>query len=875
MVSILPTLIIGLFGLVGAQNTYVVDVTDPTYVYNGNINSETGPGSIWQLDLSPGEHKVEFNGDIDLDQIRLTSNSDVSSLDFTYHGGTLHLNNYLRIDHSAASGPLTLRLTGDIFDLFEVNQDVNIYGVPGQNNTAYINFSNYSSILTNFWNINVTFHSDFINMNLLDIRHSNVIIDGDFFAQEIYVLSSVLWLDGKFTNYINSEYLVLDQNINIDPVGNVVVINDAVYSEYPDMQLLHFVSSTIHIAFVTDIKSISYDGIDDLLQDRWIVETETGNFAFIFDQRDKMTRENFLIENITVNKNGTDHVLNAIRYQFIAPPPITTTVTKDGTVETDLISYYLTPISGYSPIFRTGANTYIYTLTANETYSQPSETTAIVTKEDTTETDVISFFPTVGSDGKTHTGSTTYTLLDSSSKVESSSTTDPETYSQPPATTATVDLSSTTVTEEISFYPTVGTDGKTQTGSTTYTLSDNTTSMSESATPLPASTILETDIVSDNQTIHEVVIESGYTDSDGHIATTTWTELTMDMVDADPVYLSSSMMSSINESSTSGTESYMQPSPSTVIVTKSSTTETDVISYFPTVGTDGKTHTGTTTYTLSDNTTSMSESVTPMPATTILETDIVSDNQTIHEVVIVSGYTDSDGHIVTTTWTELTMNMVDADPVYTSSSMMLFANSSITSGGEAYTQPPETTTTVTVNDTTETIVITYCPIVGSDGKTHTSTSKSTMCDSHIYTQPPVTTATVTKEDGIVETVVVSCYPTVGSDGKTHTCSSKSTMSNEAKPTSVMTSGSNNGASGSGSGSNAGASGSDSGSNTGSGSHVSNAGTSGVHSGASSPGIVLQSIATQATVNSIQYEASGSTTVSNILFAAMMILLHMF
>ncbi|KAL3235347.1 hypothetical protein RNJ44_00106 [Nakaseomyces bracarensis] len=783
MVTILPTLIIGLFGLVSAQDTHVVDISEPSYVYNGNIDSDTGPGDTWELNLLPGAQSVEFNGDISLvNAFIVTGSPGVSSLDFTYHGGKITLgdanNGHLfQVNNTKGDGPLTAILTGD--ELNSYYPAVNILGAVGQKNTLFMDFKNFTSSQASIANIEATFHG-YPNIGTFNLYNSTAYIDTENYINNVFLSSSSVWFDGKFelsgTNTSSASSLlgIFYDYARFD--RQVAVIDDTVPDQTKYIAVNNIDLSAIrgfknnYIAFVSDILSTTFVPSGFLVNDPapfLIVETAHGNFYLgLYATVNTLNPNSFVIEDITVNKNGTDHVVHAIRVvnAFYEPPEKTTTVTKSSTTETDVISYF--PTVDTNGKTRTGSTT--YTLSDTQTYSQPPVTTATVTKDSTTETDVISYFPTVGSDGKTHTGSTTYTLMDRSSKADSSSK-----------------------------------------------------------------------IESSSMVVSSSKVES------------------------------SSMYES---SSTSNTETYSQPSESTAYVTKNSTTETDVISYFPTVDSDGKTHTGSTTYTLSDNTTSMSESVTALPATTILETDIVSDNQTIHEVVIESGYTDSDGHIATTTWTELTMDMVDADPVYLSSSMVPFTNSSITnssitSGSDAYTQPPVTTTTVTVNDTTETIVITYCPIVGSDGKTHTSTSKSTVCNNDMYTQPPVTTATVSKEGGVIETVVVSCYPSVGSDGKTHTGSSVSTLSNGAKPTSGITSGSSGSSVSSASGSH---SGPNAGSNAGS---QSNLASSGTHSASFTSGVALQSTSPHATVNSVQYAASGSTTVNSMLLAAMMVLLQ--
>ncbi|KAL3238661.1 uncharacterized protein RNJ42_00098 [Nakaseomyces bracarensis] len=489
---------------------------------------------------------------------------------------------------------------------------------------------------------------------------------------------------------------------------------------------------------------------------------------------------------------------------YSQPPETTATVDKGSTTETDVISYF--PTVGTDGKTHTGTTT--YTLVDTDTYSQPPETTATVDKGSTTETDVISYFPTVGTDGKTHTGTTTYTLVDT------------DTYSQPPETTATVDKGSTTETDVISYFPTVGTDGKTHTGTTTYTLGDHSSSKA-GVTPLPIVTILETDIVSDGNTIHEIVLGSGYTESDGQIATSTWTELTMDMVDSNPLFLSPSEMASANESSSTDVESYSQPPATTATVDKGSTTVTEGISYFPTVGTDGKTHTGTTTYTLVDNNSDNNTDTYSQPPATTATVDKGSTTVTEGISYFPTVGTDGKTHTGTTTYT-LVDNNSDNNT-------------------DTYSQPPATTATVDKGSTTVTEGISYFPTVGTDGKTHTGTTTYTLVDNNsdnntdTYSQPPATTATVDKGSTTV-TEGISYFPTVGTDGKTQTGSSTYTLSNDVLPTSGMNSNSNTGSNAGSSGSGSSGSGSNSGSNSGSGSSGSSgSGSSGSNSGSDASG----------------------------------------
>ncbi|KAL3235351.1 hypothetical protein RNJ44_00110 [Nakaseomyces bracarensis] len=51
MVNIVPTILFGLCGLVSAQTTHVVNITNSSFIQSGNFNSN--PADSWELDLNP------------------------------------------------------------------------------------------------------------------------------------------------------------------------------------------------------------------------------------------------------------------------------------------------------------------------------------------------------------------------------------------------------------------------------------------------------------------------------------------------------------------------------------------------------------------------------------------------------------------------------------------------------------------------------------------------------------------------------------------------------------------------------------------------------------------------------------------------------
>ncbi|KAL3229839.1 some similarities with uniprot [Nakaseomyces bracarensis] len=465
---------------------------------------------------------------------------------------------------------------------------------------------------------------------------------------------------------------------------------------------------------------------------------------------------------LTTNTVGTDSKTTPVNIIIIEtptytptysePPAYTTTLVDEAnsSSETDVVSFF--PTLGSDGKTHTATTTYPWSDT--DAYSEPSPSTTVVTKDSTTETDVVSYFPTLGSDGKTHTGSTTYTVVDTDS------------FSEPPAYTTTLvdEANSSSETDVVSFFPTLGSDGKTHTGSTTYTVVD-TDSFSE---PSPSTTV----VTKDSTTETDVVSYFPTLGSDGktHTGSTTYTVVDTDSFSEPPAYTTTLVDEANSSSETdvvsffptlgsdgkthtatttypwSDTDAYSEPSPSTTVVTKDSTTETDVVSYFPTLGSDGKTHTGSTTYTLA-NTDTFSE---PSASTTV----ITSGSSTETDVISYFPTVGSDGktHTGATTYT--------------------LANT------DTFSEPSASTTVITSGSSTETDVISYFPTVGSDGKTHTGATTYTLANTDTFSEPSASTTVITSGSS-TETDVISYFPTVGSDGKTHTGSTTYTLGNNS------------------------------------------------------------------------------------------------
>ncbi|KAH7585572.1 hypothetical protein J7298_02536 [Nakaseomyces glabratus] len=435
---------------------------------------------------------------------------------------------------------------------------------------------------------------------------------------------------------------------------------------------------------------------------------------------------------------------------YSQPPVVTTTVTEDdGSSKTVVISY--SPSEGEDGVTRTGTTT-ISTITAS---GEADYTTTIDKGNGDFETDLVSHITTKDSDGKPTTITTTIPLKPSDAGEADYTT--------------TIDKGNGDFeTDLVSHITTKDSDGKPTTITTTIPLKPSDAGEADYTTT----------ITSDGHTITEVVSHITTTDSDGNTVTYTTTMASFDQVD-DGVYTSA--------------PPYSQPPVVTTTVTEDDgSSKTVVISYSPSEGEDGVTRTGTTTvstitpgeadYTttidkgngefetdlVSHITTKDSDGKPTTIITTVTLTEepdytsvFVSDGHTITAVVSHVTTTNDIGQTVTTTVTVMSYDQVD-EGVYTSA--------------PAYSQPPVTTTTVSADTATATVVISYFPSIGDYGVTRTGTT--TVSTVSVGGEADYTT-TVDRGNGSTETDVISHITTTDSNGNPTTITT--TITNAPAP----------------------------------------------------------------------------------------------
>ncbi|KTA95787.1 hypothetical protein AO441_000315, partial [Nakaseomyces glabratus] len=591
-------------------------ISDPTYVYNGDINV---PDAGYILNTGGIAKEITVNGNINVAtyfSVVSAGHTGGPGYFFTYHGGSISVpGNGMEISNNQATGPSTIVMTGDSFTGRGF-----VFSTPvKQGSTAYLDFGSIDveeSKIYDFQSLQLsprtkhklgefTLHnSDMFFEGAVQIDSDDTIIASD---------GSTLWFDSPDETKFDGAVWMGQGDRN---TFNAINVKDSVATKPFNVKIRSLYEYPFYMSFDTTIQSYKLGAI---VPDKDIgcylpltIQTNKNTHTFYLITNDDLDfcdtrcigQVNFIQQKRTVNKNGTMVDLDSVYFEWairrncpirsdkvitrtsLEPcsvyetyeiiysnfehslhhtnlgnstscPFFTTTVSKDRLVEVDIITYY---------IASDDTGQHIATKTVTVKVEEPDYTTTY-TSDGHTITEVVSHITTTDSDGKTVTITTTMASFD---QVDEGVFTSPEPYSQPPVVTSTVtedDGSSKTVV--ISYFPSEGEDGVTRTGTTTI------------STITPAEQDYTTTITSDGHTITEVVSHITTTDSDGKTVTITTTMASFAQVD---------------EGVFTSPEPYSQPPVVTSTVTEDDgSSKTVVISYFPSEGEDGVTRTGTTT----------------------------------------------------------------------------------------------------------------------------------------------------------------------------------------------------------------------------------------------------------------------------------------
>ncbi|KAH7608555.1 hypothetical protein J7294_00954 [Nakaseomyces glabratus] len=447
-----------------------------------------------------------------------------------------------------------------------------------------------------------------------------------------------------------------------------------------------------------------------------------------------------------------------------APPVETHTVVLENNMTNyEVVSYWTTTneVGG------------LITTSSTSTYSAPPLTVTATTASDYIESDWISFFITTNDKGDIITDSTLFNAtrdyIDAQAPFTSSSSYLKSEVEESDYTTTIDNGNGDFETDLVSHITTKDSDGKPTTITTTIPLKPSDAGEADYTTT----------ITSDGHTITEVVSHITTTDSDGNTVTYTTTMASFDQV-GDGVYTSA--------------PPYSQPPVVTTTVTEDDgSSKTVVISYSPSEGEDGVTRTGTTTISTITASGEADYTTTIDKGNGDFETDLVSHITTkdsdgkpttiITTVTLTEepDYTSvfvSDGHTITAVVSHVTTTNDIGQTVTTTVTVMSYdqVGEGVFTSAPAYSQPPVTTTTVSANTATATVVISYFPSIGDDGVTGTGTT--TISTVSVGGEADYTT-TVDRGNGSTETDVISHITTTDSNGNPTTITT--TITNAPAP----------------------------------------------------------------------------------------------
>ncbi|KTB24628.1 hypothetical protein AO438_005215, partial [Nakaseomyces glabratus] len=492
-------------------------ISDPTYVYNGDINV---PDAGYILNTGGIAKEITVNGNINVAtyfSVVADYHEGGPGYFFTYHGGSISApGNGIEISNRGGTGPSNIVMTGDSFTGrgFYISSNVR------EGSTAYLDFDNIRGSQNDITDIQYATISPRTKLRTgqFIVTRSDVFFEGpvDFFNSTVMSLfASSVWIDnpdeanlaGGFELQGGSPTNVSSFNVK-DSIATKPLSVRIYANSYANPFYLSF-DTIVQSLKWTDIKTEAYNCYYTLTvqTDRNIHEFKfftayEGNFC----QTYCLGLDSFKTVKRTVDRNGTMVELDSVYFDPTAErkcpvndpqvntitdlppctyyetyelkyssdyfldydstrlnatyscPYYTTTVLKDGKPETDIITYYVEFDNMQGATIHTKTIT-IYAETPEADY------TTTITSDGHTITEVVSHITTTDSDGKTVTITTTMASFD---QVDEGVFTSPEPYSQPPVVTSTVtedDGSSKTVV--ISYFPSEGEDGVTRTGTTT------------------------------------------------------------------------------------------------------------------------------------------------------------------------------------------------------------------------------------------------------------------------------------------------------------------------------------------------------------------------------------------------------------------------
>ncbi|XDT36765.1 Hypothetical protein J6899_02798 [Nakaseomyces glabratus] len=499
---------------------------------------------------------------------------------------------------------------------------------------------------------------------------------------------------------------------------------------------------TVHTDIISHITTTDAEGNPTIILTTYPSPTDDG-----LDKTTVVTDEDGTVHtDIISHITTTDAEGNPTTILTTYPSPTddgldkTTVVTdEDGTVHTDIISHITTTDAEGNP-------TIILTTYPSPTDDGLDKTTVVTDEDGTVHTDIISHITTTDAEGNPTIILTTYPSPTDDGLDK---------------TTVVTDEDGTVHTDIISHITTTDAEGNPTIILTTYPSPTDNVDISTSL-PQPSTT----SYTEDGVVIVEVVYVTIYTASNGDVMLTTITELSKEMIDAGPIWVSptTSTVTTVdsNGNTLTITTSYLidnngntgpipnsvisssvQPSDdgldkTTVVTDEDGTVHTDIISHITTTDAEGNPTIILTTYPSPTDNVDISTSL-PQPSTT----SYTEDGVVIVEVVYVTIYTASNGDVMLTTITELSKEMIDAGPIWVS---------------------PTTSTVTTVDSNGNTLTITTSYLIDNNGNTGPIPNSVISSSVQPSDDGLDKTTVVTDEDGTVHTDIISHITTTDAEG---------------------------------------------------------------------------------------------------------------
>ncbi|XDT34437.1 Hypothetical protein J6899_00457 [Nakaseomyces glabratus] len=251
-----------------------VNTNDPAYVHDGDITGDAG----YILYYGATVKEIAFNGNIKLPTYFSFVAIEPGSpgVLFTYHGGSIDLGHSVALYDVFATGPTTVKMTGDSFS---GKGQMNLTASIREGSTAYLDFKTLYSLDTYFKNFqSVTYPAtSTVSLSQGYLVDSDVFYEGPVSFTWIYDLSnSRMWFD-------DIDHATIPFNFRFPSGESGVNVKDSVATSGHDILLdSSFVKGPNYVGFDTKVMSINISS-NDLNNTVLEVVTSRNTYHLIID----------------------------------------------------------------------------------------------------------------------------------------------------------------------------------------------------------------------------------------------------------------------------------------------------------------------------------------------------------------------------------------------------------------------------------------------------------------------------------------------------------------------------------------------------------------------------------------------------------------